>query len=132
MRKPRIAKRTVLRLSNLLDMRYRPAELAGEIGVSLSTIYKAFLPAGAPCERDAKRNIWIVGKAFRIWALEYQRAEREGRPRFELADGQAWCMKCNQPVTMLEPKKRGKAGGAVVYSGKCSNCGAKVNRFSRS
>ena len=48
----------------LLDMLYTPKELANEIGINVRQVYKVYIPAGCPHERDEHRHIWINGKAF--------------------------------------------------------------------
>ena len=47
----------IIKLGRLLDMIYKPSEVAEEISVTTSTIYGSYLPAGLPYIRDAKGNI---------------------------------------------------------------------------
>ena len=58
------------RLVKLLDMFYKPSEIAEEIGFSVRQVYRVYIPAGCPYERDSKKRLWSNGKAFREWAIE--------------------------------------------------------------
>lgn len=131
MRKPKIKHRTVIRLSSLLDMEYTPAELAKEISVSLSTIYKSYLPSGVPCRRDTSGRIWIHGKSFSGWAREFLKAEAEGKVKYELPNGWGWCMKCNKPVEITSPRTKRINRHTLMMVGTCAVCSRKVNRFTR-
>ena len=53
-----------LRLKTLLNMMYKPSELAEEIGFNQNQVYMVYIPAGCPHERDEKGHIWINGKLF--------------------------------------------------------------------
>jgi len=50
------------RLKRLLDMMYKPSELAEEVGFSLQQVYRVYVPGGCPVERDSRNHIWINGK----------------------------------------------------------------------
>src|SRR5690606_23907052 len=94
LRQPHIA-----RLGRLLDMLYKPAEIANEIGVHVDTVYRSYLPAGLPHTRDRRGNIWIHGPAFRDWA--HQVARRRRTRCHPLAPDQAWCVVCKTPVALI-------------------------------
>jgi len=51
-----------------MTMRYRPSELADELGCHVDTVYRTFVPAGCPHTRDSSGHIWIVGTEFAAWA----------------------------------------------------------------
>jgi len=59
-----------MRLIKLLDMLYKPSELAEEVGFTRRQVYRVYIPSGCPHTRDEKRYIWINGKAFREWYEE--------------------------------------------------------------
>ena len=40
------------RLVRLLNMLYKPSELAEEIGFTVRQIYRVYIPAGCPCIKD--------------------------------------------------------------------------------
>jgi hypothetical protein len=116
----------IIKLTRLLNMLYRPAEIADEIGVNVDTVYRSYLPAGAPYERDQEGNIWINGPAFREWAFVQIGARK--RKKHPLEDGEGWCLKCNQVVKIQKPKARATNRYLALIQGKCPICGSKVNR----
>lgn len=121
----RFQRKHLIRLSRLLDMMYKPSELAEEIGVTVDTVHRSYLPGGAPFERDEKGQVWIHGSSFAAWA---QTAARSNRDQWKLEDGQAWCFNCRGVVTMLKPKLRHEGRYTKIYQGKCATCGKAVNR----
>ena len=109
------------RLHSLLDMMYRPSELAEEIGFAVRQVYRAYVPAGCPHERDKHRFLWINGKAFREWALEVYKKRK-------LAGDEAFCLTCKHPVRMVNPVQ--KRQGRLVYAlCNCPDCGRKLTRI---
>lgn len=60
------------KLRRLLYMQYRPSELAEELDIDISLIYKSYIPKGCPHSKDATGHIWIVGTEFREWFRETQ------------------------------------------------------------
>ena len=123
-RKPRIPRMVIVRLDRLLHMEYRPAELAEELGCGVDTIYRYYLPAGCPHRRDENDHIWLVGTDFAEWV----RATLK-KGKVPLADGEAYCLKCNEPVRMagkltVEPVNY----YLELVKGKCPACGTTVNR----
>jgi len=56
-----------MRLIKLLDMLYKPSELAEEVGFERRQVYRVYIPSSCPHSRDEKRYIWINGKEFREW-----------------------------------------------------------------
>ena len=72
-RVPRFKRAQLIRLDRLLHMRYTPAELAREIGVSVDTVYRSYIPAGCPQEPRGGGRYWIVGSEFRDWAWAWQK-----------------------------------------------------------
>ena len=126
MRTPQLKHQHIIKLSRLLDMLYKPSEIAEEIGVATDTIYRSYLPAGLPYTRDGEGNIWIHGPAFVAWARETiskKKSERAGLP-----DGQAWCMKCNQAVQLVDPKIKIVNRYLELLQARCPQCGKVVNR----
>jgi hypothetical protein len=126
MRQPLLKHQHIVKLGRLLDMLYKPSELAEEIGVIADTIYRSYLPAGLPHTRDAQGNIWIHGPAFIAWARETiskKKSKRAGLP----AD-HAWCMKCNQAVPLINPKTKAVNRYLEMLQAPCPTCGKTVNR----
>jgi len=118
----------IIRAPGLLPMWYRPAELADDLGIALSTL-RDWLAQGAPHECDASGHIWINGRGFADW-VEAVRKEKKGRPKQKLDDGQAWCLRCDKPVALATPSRR-QHGRLVLLSGACPECGTKINRGGR-
>lgn len=129
---PRISRATARKTIRLLHMKYKPAEIAGEMGVTVDTVYRSYLPAGAPHEKDPKGNVWIVGDVFAKWALECAVTNGRKSPKVKLAPGQVYCLKCNQVVEIQNPRKGPvNKRGVMNLSGRCPICNTKVNRFVR-
>ena len=126
---PRLSRQRVIRLERLLHMRYKPAEIADELGVTVDTVYRSYLPAGAPVEVDGAGKVWIVGDLFAQWARKTI-AQKHCKPRGLMADGEGYCLRCNQVVVMEKARVKGvNERGVGLISGKCPGCGGKVNRF---
>lgn len=110
-----------VRMAKLLDMLYTPGELAEQVGFTRRQVYRVYIPAGCPCERDNRKHWWINGKAFREW---YE----TNYPRLSLAQDEAFCLTCKKPVKMTNPtqEKRGRLVYAVCN---CAKCGRKLARI---
>lgn len=118
------------KLLRLLPMRYKPSEIAREIGVTTDTIYRSYLPAGAPCEKDASGNLWIVGADFGRWCYEFVTMRTGKKPKRTMSEYQAFCVRCNDVIDITKPKTgRKNARGVMNISGTCPKCGGKVNKF---
>lgn len=125
-RQPLLKHTHIIKLGRLLNMMYKPSEIAEEIGVAQDTIYRSYLPAGLPHIRDAHGGVWIHGPAFIAWAKETvskRKSQRTGLP-----DDHAWCMKCNQPVLMKFPKIKIINRYLELLQAPCPICGTTVNR----
>lgn len=126
-RAPRMRREIIIRLGRLLNMRYKPSELADEIGVSVDTVYRTYLKAGCPFERDKNNQIWIIGVDFREWAHEVT-IQGKHTPGRALSEGEAWCLRCNQAVLMTGAKIKAVNRYLELLQGTCARCGARVNR----
>lgn len=126
MRQPLLKHTHIVKLGRILDMLYKPGEIAEEIGVAQDTVYRSYLPAGLPHTRDAQGNIWIHGPAFVAWAKEtitQKKSKRMGLP-----EGHAWCLKCNGAVELRSPKIKIINRYLELMQAPCPNCGHTVNR----
>jgi hypothetical protein len=120
----RLRREQIIRLGHLLEMCYRPSELAAEIGCHTDTVYHSFIPAGCPHERDEHGHIWIVGTQFADWARHMQMQRRT-----PLADGEAYCLRCRAAVQMIGPLTVTPTNRYLeLVTGTCAVCGATVNR----
>jgi hypothetical protein len=125
-RKPLLKHCHVVRLKRILNMLYKPSELAEEIGVTPDTIYRSYLPAGLPHTRDEQGDIWINGTAFKGWAK--QTVTKRARKRNPLPDGYAWCFKCQAAVQQIEPIVKPHNRYLEILQAKCPKCGCMTNR----
>ena len=114
----------LIRLVRLMDMMYKPSEIAEEIGVTTETVYRSYLPGGAPFERDKAGNFWLHGTSFSAWVRSVTTKKEMSR----LADGQAWCLRCRKAVPLVRPRMRFEGRYVKIFQGKCETCGAKINR----
>ncbi|MDL1909683.1 hypothetical protein FBQ81_03165 [Chloroflexi bacterium CFX6] len=125
-RQPLLKHQHIVKLTRLLDMLYKPSEIAEEIGVATDTIYRSYLPAGLPHTRDSQGSIWIHGPAFIAWAR--QTIAKKKTDRIGLPDDHAWCMKCNRAVELIEPKTKQVNRYLELLQAVCPHCGKKINR----
>ena len=126
MRQPLLQHQHIVKLSRLLNMLYKPSEIADEIGVSTDTVYRCYLPAGLPHTRDRKGNIWIHGPAFVSWAREtisQKKSKRHGLP-----DDHAWCMKCNRAVELIHARIVFSNRYIEIVQAHCPDCSTLINR----
>lgn len=120
----RFSRNIIIRLNRLLNMCYRPSELAHEIGCHVDTVYRSYIPAGCPHERDDRGHIWIVGTEFAQWVRT-----SASKKRSKMADDEAFCFKCNKPVKLtgdLTVKPTNKH--LELVTGACPECGTTINR----
>jgi len=120
--------RQLAHLGCLLWMKYKPSELADEIGCAADTIYKSYIPAGCPHGRDVEGNIWIVGTEFSVWARQVFGGKSKSVRTTNMGRDQAWCMKCRRPVDILGIEI-GDRDKVEMITGQCKECGSKVHRL---
>ena len=126
----KIARGNASRLKRLMHMRYKPSELAEEVGISTDTLFRHYLPAGAPCEVDQQGHTWIIGDHFAKWVLDYAKVNRRRQPVQKMEPGQAYCVTCRKVVMLLKTKvEKPNARGVANLVGKCPECGKRVIRF---
>jgi hypothetical protein len=109
-----------MRLGGLLDMLYKPSELAQEIDFSVRQVYRVYIPLGCPCDRVSGR-VWINGKMFAEW---YETTY----PRQTLKENEAFCLTCKKAVSMLDAKRKNK-GRLHYWVCNCPHCGRKISRI---
>jgi hypothetical protein len=109
------------RLKRLLNMMYKPRELAEEVGFSLQQVYRVYVPGGCPVERDNRNHIWINGEQFRDWyKVNYQKRSMKG--------SEAFCLTCKKAVEMQNKERREK-DGLDYYVCDCPVCGRRLARI---
>ncbi|MBA4375688.1 MAG: hypothetical protein C0401_05890 [Anaerolinea sp.] len=127
MKKILLSRPQIIKLSRLLYMKYKPSEIAKVLDVDVHTVYQNYLKIGCPFEKDTNGNIWIIGTDFREWA-QSEIAERKKKVNPPMLENQAWCVKCNERVLMVNPKVVYSGGNREILQSICPLCGTKVNR----
>ena len=117
---------SIVKSPGLLPMLYTARELSEAIGVPDRTL-RDWLMAGAPHSYDKKGHIWIDGREFADWVAGLRKPKRDRK----LKDHEAYCMRCNQVVEMLNPTVNVIKGNLLVHKGKCPNCHCTINRGGR-
>lgn len=105
------------RLGRLLDMMYKPHELAEEIGFSVKQFYRVYFQMGCPSVNDETGHRWVNGKAFREWFNQTYK-------KITIADGEAFCLTCKKGVPIVDPVKERK-GRAIYLLSDCPYCGRR-------
>jgi len=121
---PRFMRKNIIKLSRLLNMLYKPSEIAELIGLTTETVYRTHLAAGAPYKKDSKGNILIHGLEYAAWAKSTFQDRKMGK----MEANQAWCFKCNRATELKRPIPVKFTRYITMLQGSCSVCGAKVNR----
>lgn len=122
----RLTHSVIVKSPGLLPMHYKVSELAQSIGIPDRTL-RDWLVAGAPHFRDQRNNLWVHGREFADWVANL----RKPRKHRKLRQGEAFCLRCNQPVKMMDVSTRVKRGKLVMVSGKCPTCGCRIFRADR-
>ena len=111
-----------LRAQGLLDMMYKPSELAAELGLSLSTVYRRLIPAGLPHHRDHAKHIWIRGCEVQPWIRQWKPPHHQ-----PLGPNEAYCVKCRRGVTPVKARRQELRLSARLVA-TCPVCGQPVYR----
>jgi hypothetical protein len=129
-RMPRIDRGVMRRAVRLLEMPYKPSELADALGVSVQTIYQSHLPAGCPHRRDDDGHIWIVGSEWRAWAEEMAEKSKHRQEKEPLDPDEAFCLHCRKRTKMVDLNIGAEIHRNLVQlTGKCQFCGGVVSRL---
>ena len=118
------ASRALMRRSlRLLDMEYKPSEIAEELSTNQQHILR-LLSAGAPARKDIKGRYWIHGKSFATWLADASpKNDRDLKARPAIAENEAYCLQCRLVITYTEHRRTGH-----ISYGTCPH-GHKVTRF---
>jgi glutaredoxin len=109
------------RLKRLLDMQYKPSEIAQELGINIDQVYLVYMPLGCPHKRDGKRYIEINGIEFREWYIRnYQKAK--------VKKDETFCKTCRKPVKIINGLIFRKGKISYILSN-CPNCGRKLSKI---
>lgn len=125
---PLIRRTQLVRLGRLLDMLYRPAEIAEELGLSVDTIYRTYIHNGLPHTRDAGGEIWIHGPACSEWICAQFKVRRKHHP---MPADHAWCIRCKIPAPLVDATARPLGSKRILLQATCPRCGRTINRIQR-
>jgi len=101
----RLASAIIRRSLRLLDMDYKPSEIASELGASKDQIMR-LVSAGAPGRKDSKGHYWIHGETFAKWLHDV--APKNYKTKIAIfGDDQAYCVVCKKQVTYTERRRKG-------------------------
>lgn len=109
------------RLGSLLNMMYRPSELAEVVGFAVRQVYRVYVPLGCPHDRDEKGHIWVNGAVFREW---YQAVY----VKTPLAEDEAYCLTCRRAVKIVDGDER-QLDWLVYIVSECPVCGRVLSRI---
>jgi hypothetical protein len=116
----KLSRAMMRRSMRLLDMEYKPSEIADELAASKEQILR-LVSAGAPARKDSKGHYWIHGETFVEWLNKA--APKNNREKRTFADNEAWCVRCKAQVIYTETRRKGR-----VSFGKCPH-GHNVARY---
>jgi hypothetical protein len=116
----RLTRAMMRRSIRLLDMEYKPSEIAQELGATKAQVMR-LITAGAPARKDANGHFWIHGESLADW-LERAAPKNIKAPTI-FKDDECYCVGCHQVMPFTETKRRRN-----LVTGTCSR-GHKVSRF---
>ncbi len=118
------ASRALVRRSlRLLDMEYKPSEIADELATEPAHILRV-IRAGAPARKDSKGRFLIHGESFASWLQNAApKNDKETKARHAIADNEAYCLVCRAYTTYTEYRRVRN-----VSFGTCPK-GHKISRF---
>jgi len=109
------------KLKGLLDMDYKPGELAEELGIRKNLVYSVYVKLGCPLDRDQWNHIAINGKSFRGWYLENYRKAR-------VEENESFCKSCQRAVK-IEDGVELKKGSLTYIVSHCPKCGRVLSKI---
>ena len=83
------------RSMRILDMEYKPSEIAEELGASKAQILR-LISADAPARKDTNGRYWISGIPFVAWLKDA--APKKPTDKHIFADDECYCFNCRRMV----------------------------------
>lgn len=123
-----IKHKQIIRLNRLLDMLYKPSEIAEETGIHEDTIITSYIPLGLPHIRQS-RTYLIHGLTFIAWV--HQARKKSQAQKTKLRPHEAWCAKCNRVVKLQNPFIKYSNRYIHILQSTCLHCGCKINKFTK-
>jgi len=109
----RLTHSVVVKAPGQLPMHYLPAELAGELGLPVRTLYD-WLQVGAPHTRDAQGNLWIDDRQFAGWVTANLKPHAV---RAMLQGDHAYCLRCKPAVILIDTLREQVKGKLFLIKG---------------
>jgi hypothetical protein len=123
---PRISPSIRRKMLLLLDMEYKPSEIANEIGVHRQTVM-SYLKFGLPARRDEHGSIWINGVTFCGWA---KRTLSTHASRKLVDEKEFYCLTC-KVVFWMETFTRQRMNKSDYLRATCPKCGRIMGKFAK-
>lgn len=123
---PRIGNSLHRKFLGLLDMVYKPSELAEILNLSAKTIYK-YVEQGLPVRKDRYGHIWINGKALAGWGKSMLSTGRKVRL---VGKDDFYCLGCKAAVHQEVYTAR-RSRRVMLLKGVCPVCGTTITKFVR-
>lgn len=105
----------------LLDMEYKPSEIAQELNCKPSWVVLA-IKHNAPSRKDESGRFWLHGLTFAAWLQTYTAQEKERR---HIKPNECYCVGCKKYTSFLPDEEL-----QTRIVGKCPK-GHKVSKFKR-
>jgi hypothetical protein len=116
----RLSRALMRRSIRILDMEYKPSEMADELGASKDQILR-LISAGAPARKDTQGRYWLNGLSFVTWLKDV--APKKPGDKTLFADDECYCFTCRKVVQYQEKRRKNRMAFGI-----CSN-GHKVTRI---
>lgn len=113
------------RVRRLLNMEYKPAEIAAELAIDVRLI-RDCLKMGCPARYDKTGHAWINGKDFKSWVMT-NTPQRKGKTA-QRGELEFYCLPCKQYFTVKEITRTVKRGRLdITYA--IAPCGHNVTKI---
>jgi hypothetical protein len=117
----------IVKANGLLPMKYKPVELAEELGIPKRTLVD-WLKRGIPHLHDEQNHIWINGDEFLAWVRQNQSHKAVHR---KLKENEGYCFRCKKVVIMESQEVTIVKGNLIHIGGSCPECKGRVSRGGR-
>lgn len=122
---PRFQKTQIVKIGRLMDMLYKPVEIAEELDTTADTIVRTWIPAGLPLVTDSRGKKWINGRICAEW-IKRQTTRKSIKKK--MPDNHGYCFSCRKAVPMNNYKVVDEGRNIEMRQAPCPKCGKSVNR----
>ena len=113
-----LSREAKLRARGLLDMLYKPSELADELQIDQRVIYRKLIPEGT----YAYKRTTTGTSGFTDLKVAALVRSLDRKPGSTLAADEAYCLRCRKAVKLVNPKRNTKHALTILQS-QCPECG---------